>query len=94
MTDQSRLGADQAEQIRAAARDLATINGIERTSAAREVLLDLAAALTDLTAPVTALVEDHLDARDEDADYDREAHEAIAALTTAAAGLQHIANNH
>ncbi|WP_432010155.1 hypothetical protein [Streptomyces cucumeris] len=90
----SPLGADQAEQIRAAARDLAAVDGIERTSAAREVLLDLAAALADLTVPVTALVEDHLDARDEDADYTREAHEAMAALTSAAAGLQHIAENH
>lgn len=89
-----RLGADQAEQIRAAARDLAAVDGIQRTSAAREVLLDLATALADLTAPVAALVEDHLDARDEDADYTREAHEALAALTTAAAGLQHIAENH
>ncbi|MGW3427984.1 hypothetical protein ACWDHW_08505 [Streptomyces melanosporofaciens] len=94
MTIPPALGADQAEKIRTAARDLAAVDGVERTSAAREVLLDLATALADLTAPVTALVEDHLDAHDEDADYTREAHEALAALTTAAAGLQHIANNH
>ncbi|MGV9803902.1 hypothetical protein ACWDTP_38280 [Mycobacterium sp. NPDC003449] len=94
MTSSPSLGADQAEEIRAAARDLAAVDGIEHTSVAREVLLDLATALADLATPITALVEEHLNARDEDADYTREAHEALAALTTAAAGLHHIANNH
>jgi len=79
------LGAYQAQTIRTTARDLAALDNIAHSSSTREILHDLGQALADLVAPVQTLLDD------ED-DGDRVA-ETVAALTTAAAGLQHLAHN-
>jgi hypothetical protein len=93
------LGAEQAERIRAAAAELAAIEGLDRSSNAREVLLDIGRALDDLTGPVQVLIEEHLSylRNDRDPDFIEYADElrgALEALATAARGIEHAADNH
>lgn len=92
MYEHLHLGTDAANQIRSAAAALAEIDDITKTGSDREILYDVAHALSDLHEPINALLGDHpLTEHDEEFAADMRA--AMDALKQAAQSFHHASDN-
>lgn len=90
MSNLNHLGAEQAESIRTAARQLAEIENLRDTSSLREIFYDLGEALDDLTEPLEQLLDvfDEIHGGAFQADMPD-----LSDLRAVVNGLRHCANN-
>jgi hypothetical protein len=85
----NHIGAEQATTIRTAARELAELGNLARTSSPREIFYDLSEALGDLCDPIRTLLSEFIETGEDNADevFD------VEALSRLASSLRYWAEN-